>query len=329
MWHFRFFGAIAAVLALLGFMEARMALAAHPSSLESSLDLSPGIPAKAESFQIAVMGNSAIPMDMPSEPFVKKAPSQKPAAETPKAIPRASTPEKKKIKQSVATPAPANPPVEEEGFLTKTFNKLVGNSDASKEAAPKAELQKMADKNAEPAKEEEGLLTRTLKSLVGGDEKKEEKKETKNNLNPLNMAPTGSATQQKEVEQPKTAKSETKQTLKDSFEKLIGVGSVEEKVDPKTVSADPVVEKTQSAETKKSGGLLDNILGGGDKKEPSQQAKAKVETVEKKAPEPDKPRQITAREYVENEQTQLEEDRGGVKKGKNLLKESFKTLVAE
>ena len=110
------------------------------------------------------------------------------------------------------------------------------------------------------------------------------------------MGPTGSATHKKAEEKPKTAKSETKKTLKDSFEKLIGVGAV-----------DKSATETKPAVTK--------------------QAKAE-KTVEKKAA-PLKPKRVTARKYIENEEAQLEKDRGGVKKGKNVLKESFKALVID
>ena len=51
-------------------------------------------------------------------------------------------------------------------------------------------------------------------------------------------------------------------------------------------------------------------------------------TVEKKAAPP-KPKSITARKYIEDEEAQLEKNRGGVKKGKNVLKESFKTLIID
>ena len=137
--------------------------------------------------------------------------------------------------------------------------------------------------------------------MGGDDDKKKSKKEEttakKEALNPINMVPTGSAKKKKE-EQPKTAISETKKTLKDSSEKLIGVGAV-----------DKPAEETKPAVTK--------------------QAKAEKPVQKKAAPPAPQPKRITARKYLEEEEAQLEKDRGGVAKGKNVLKESFKTLVTD
>ena len=111
------------------------------------------------------------------------------------------------------------------------------------------------------------------------------------------MVPTGTAKKKKE-EEPKTAISETKKTLKDSFQKLIGVGTV-----------DKSAEEPQPPVTK--------------------QAKAEKPVVKKAAPPAPQPKRITARKYIEDEEAQLEKNRGGVAKGKNVLKESFKTLVSD
>ena len=191
-------------------------------------------------------------------------------------------------------------------MLTKTLNTLVGDDKKDEKKAvskpKKPKPQKVAKKKAEPEKKEEGFLTKTLKTLVGGDDdkKKSKKEETtakKEALNPINMVPTGSAKKKKE-EQPKTAISETKKTLKDSFEKLIGVGAV-----------DKSAEEPKPAVTK--------------------QAKAEKPVEKKAAPPAPQPKRITARKYLEEEEAQLEKDRGGVAKGKNVLKESFKTLVTD
>ena len=345
MWHFRFFKTMVAVLALLGFMGSPGTVVAYPIASEFSMSQLPETRGLDGSFQLAVMGNSVVPLDIPTEEFPKKVKSEKPAVEKPKATPKASKkpkatpkkaskPKKVKVKTAKVKKAPAKKPVvveeeegfltrtlktlvggdedknpaskallqksagkksepakQEEGLLTKTFNSLMGGDEDKKNSVSKSKPQKTAKKKPEPAKKEEGLLTRTLKSLVGNDQK-EEKTAKKKSLNPIGMDPTGSATHKKVEEGPKTAKSETKQTLKDSFEKLIGVGAV----DKSAIETKPKVTK---------------------------QAK-----VEKKAA-PKKPERITARKYIENEEAQLEKSRGGVKKGKNVLKESFKTLIAD
>jgi hypothetical protein len=356
MWHFRFFGTILAVLALLGFMESPTALAAQPDSSEFSMSQPRDTRGLVGTFQLAVMGNNAVPLDMPVENFSQKAQPEKPAVEKPKATPqKASKPKKKKVKTARVKKAPAKKPVaavkEEEGFLARTLKTLLHDGDDKKKAASKSMLQKSAgeepaleekeglltktfnmlvsdgddkkkspssesppqktaeNKKSKPEKKEDGLLTKTLKRLMGGD-KKEEQTAKKTDLNPIGMVP-GSATKKKTEEQPKTAKSETKATLKDSFEKLIGVGNVKDAGD------------SQPAKNKEFAGPL----GGGDKKNSSKLVKAE-ETVEK-TPAPAKPRKFTARKYVDNEEAQLEKNRGGVEKGKNVLKESFKHLVSD
>jgi hypothetical protein len=347
MWHLRFFGTQFAVLALLSFMGSQAALAGYPASSEFSMNQSQEARGLDGSFQVAVMGSSTSPLDIPTETFPKKAQSEKPVIEKPQVTPpavekpkanskKASKPKKKKVKTANVKKAPAkkSAPVvvkkEEDGFLTKTLKTLVGDDSTSKSLEKKEEglltktlntlvgddkkdekkavskpkkpePQKVAKKKAEPEKKEEGFLTKTLKTLVGGDDdkKKSKKEETakKEVLNPINMVPTGSAKKKKE-EQPKTAISETKKTLKDSFEKLIGVGAV-----------DKPAEETKPAATK--------------------QAKAEKPVKKKAAPPAPKPKRITARKYLEEEEAQLEKDRGGVAKGKNVLKESFKTLVTD
>ena len=224
----------------------------------------------------------------------------------------------------------SEPEKKEEGLLTKTFKQLVGDDDAKKDAASKSKMQKMAEEKSEPEKKEEGLLTRTLKSLVGGD-KKEEPKTKKKTLNSINAAPTGSTTQEKEEEQPKTAKSETKKTLKNSFEKLIGVGAVSDDGDSQAGKTDSTVGETKSAKKQESGGLLDGILGGSKKKKDSSATKqAKVKDTAEGKSAPAKPKRITARKYVEEEEEgRVKKNYAGAKKGKNVLKESFKSLVTD
>jgi hypothetical protein len=358
MWHSRFFGTVLAVLMLSGFIGSQSALAAYPIS-DFSISQPPAAHSLNGSFQLAVMGNSAVPLDIPLEKTPEKVQPAKPAVEqskvtpkvtqkvakpnptVPKPVKKASKPKQKKVKKANVKKAPAAKPVEEEGFFTKTLKSLVGGDDDKKDTAsskslvqktavkkpekkeegmltktlktlvgddekktaiPTTKAQKTGVKSAEPEKKEEGLLTKTLKTLVGGDkkDKKAEKTAKKDALNPIDIVPTGSKkTKKKGKEQPKTAMSETKKTLKDSFEKLIGVGAVDEKA---------IEEKSKAA------------------KQATKQAKA-VKKVEKKvAP---KPKRITARKYIESEADQLEKDRGGTKKGKNVLKDSFEKLISE
>lgn len=326
MWHSRFFGTLLAVLALLGFLESQTVLAAYSTSPAFSMSQPQDTRGLDGSFQLAVMGGS--PLDTPQQKSPKKVQPEKPAVEKPKAISKTSRPKKKKVKKANVKKVLAKQPAEE-GLLTKAFKKLVGGDDDKKEAASKSQLQKTSGKKPEPEKKEEGLLTKTLKTLVGGD-KKEEKTDKKNILNPINTAPTGSTVKKKEEEQPKTAKSETKKTLKDSFEKLIGIGAVKDGGDSKSAKTNKPSEETKSAKKEESGGLLDGILGGGDKNNESSVVKqAKAKDTVKKTSAPAKPGKLTARKYIEEEEAQLEKDRGGVKKGKNILKESFKTLVSD
>ena len=364
MWHSRFFGTILAVLAFPGFMGSQTVLAAYPDSPEFSMSQPQGTRGLEGSFQLAVMGSSTAPLDMPPEKSPAKVQPEKPAVKKPIAVMRDSTvppeksaarvqpekpaveqpvaiqkekpkkvskPKKKKVKKANVKKAPAKKPVEEEGFLTKTFKQLLGGGDDKKKAAAKPQMQKTAGKVPEKEKEEEGFLTKTLKTLMGGEKK--EKTAKKNPLNPINMAPTGSATKKQGEEQSKTAKSETKKTLKDSFEKLIGVGAVKDKGDTKSAKTDKPAEATKSAKKKESGGLLDSILGGsGKKKDSSTTKQAKVKDTVKKST-PAKPKRITAKKYIEEEEGQEEgqmnKNYAGAKKGKNVLKESFKTLIAD
>jgi len=331
MWHSRFFGAILAVLALLGFTGGQMALAAYPTSLEVSMSPSQETRGLDGSFQLAVMGGGTAPLDMPPEkspaivqpakPVVETPKATpvavqpaKPVVETPKTTPKVSKPRKQKVKKAKVKKAPAKQPAkEEDGFLTKTFKQLVGSDDDKKKAASNSQIQKTAGKT--PEKEEDGFLTKTLKTLVGGDKKEEEKKAKKNPLSPLNTAPAGSAPKKKVEEQPKTAKSETKKTLKDSFERLIGVGAVSDEGDSKPAKSDKPVEEAKSAK----------------KKDSLATKQAEVKGTVKKASASAKPKKLTAKKYAaddeKGEEAQSSGNYGGAKKGKNLLKESFKTLV--
>jgi len=331
MWHFRFFGTIFTVLALLGFAGSQTALAAYPISSEFSMNQAQETPGFDGSFQLAVMGSGASPLDIPTEKFPKKVKSEKPAAKkpkaTPKVTPKASKPKKKKVKMAKTKKAPAKvpsvkkeegfftktlktlvggdegkkspasnslvqksagkapePAKKEEGLLSKTLSTLVGGDEEKKKSSSKPKLQKTASKKPEPEKKEEGLLTKTLKSLVGSDEKekKKEKKAKKKTLTSIDMAPAAGVAVKKEKKETKTAtaKSETKKTIKDSFQKLIGVGAV----DKSAIKPEPEVTK-----------------------------KAEVKKVVKKKAAP-KPQRITAKKYIEQEEAELEKSRGGVKK---------------
>ena len=346
MRHSRFLGALLAILALFGLMESQTVLAAHPNLSEFSMIQPHDTQGLEGAFQLAVMGGSTVPRDAALEKPVKVAPLEttpekpvevvqpaKPAVEIPKATPKkASKPKKKKVKKASVKKAPAKQP-EEDGFLTNAFKKLVGSDDDKKEAASKSQIQKTSGKKSEPEKKEDGFLTNTLKSLVGGNEK-EEKTDKKNSLNPINTVPISNAAKKKEEKQSKTAKSEAKKNLKDSFEKLIGVGAVKDKGDSKSAKTDKPAEDAKSAKKKESGGLLGGILGGGDKKKDSSATKqAKVKETVKKTTTPAKPRKLAAKKYAGEDEEGKEGESGGnyggAKKGKNLLKESFKTLVTD
>ena len=71
------------------------------------------------------------------------------------------------------------------------------------------------------------------------------------------VAPTVSATKKVEQFEPTTAKSETKETLKQSFENLVDMGG----------GKDPGDSGDAQSAKKDDGGLLTKILGGGDKKD--------------------------------------------------------------
>ena len=109
MWHLRFFGTQFAVLALLSFMGSQAAQAGYPVSSEFSMDQSQEARGLDGSFQVAVMGSSTSPLDIPTEKFPKKTPSKKPVIEKPQVAPpavekpkanskKASKPKKKKVK---------------------------------------------------------------------------------------------------------------------------------------------------------------------------------------------------------------------------------------
>ncbi len=265
-----------------------------------------------------------------------------------------------------AKPADPKPEKEEPGLLTKTLNKLIGNDkdqpaekDSKKKSAKTAKTKTAKAADPKPEKEEPGLLTKALKKLVGSDDDKK-KDAKKNPLNPINIAPTASATQKPKEDKPqaKTVMTETKAALKDSFKKLIGVDAARDKAkasgtvvksakqeesgvtstlkkilgvgdnkDQPAGKAPPA--KTRQAKKEESGGLFKGILDGDGKKKKSTTAKqAQAETSEEPAV---KRTSGQTRKYLGkiSEEDQLDEDRGGVKKGKNILKESFKALVAD
>ena len=333
MRHSRFLGTILTVLGLLGFIGSQTALAGYPISSEFSMSQSQSAQGLDGSFQLAVMNGSTTPVDNPPKQPPAEVEPEKPTPEKkPKAVRKSSKPKKKKIKKAKTKKAPAKKPAEEEGFLTKTFKQLVGSDDDNKKKdASKLQVKKTAVKT--PAPEDESLLTKTLKTQVGSEEM-EEKTAEKNSLNPINTTPADTKTKKIAEEQPKTAKAETKQTLKDSFEKLIGVGAVKDKGDSKSAKTDSPAGETKSAKKKESGGLLDGILGSNDdKKVATAKKSAKVENTVKE-PAPAEPKKLAARKYpvdpdVADDRDQMEKNYGGAKKGKNLLKESFKTLVKD
>ena len=75
MWRSRFFGIMFSALALLAFMGSQTALAAYPTSSESSM--SQQTRGLDGSFQLAVMGCGAVPLDIPKSSEVEKACGQK------------------------------------------------------------------------------------------------------------------------------------------------------------------------------------------------------------------------------------------------------------
>ena len=118
MWHSRFFGTILAVLAFPGFMGSQTVLAAYPDSPEFSMSQPQGTRGLEGSFQLAVMGSSTAPLDMPPEKSPTKVQPEKPAVEQPVAIQKekpkevsqpkkASKPKKKKVKKANVKKAPA------------------------------------------------------------------------------------------------------------------------------------------------------------------------------------------------------------------------------
>lgn len=319
MRHSGFFATGLMVLAFLGFAGTETARASYPASSEFSLNPSAGTPILPESIKLAATGDKVAPP--------KKTQSKAPAAE--------------KQKQPVK---------EEEGFFSKTFNSLIGN-DKDKSADKDSKNKNTAGKK-DGQKEEEGFLAKTLKSLVGNDDDKDKTKTRKKPLNPMEVAPTVSATKKVEKYEPTTAKSETKDTLKKTFENLVDLGGGKDQGDAQSVEKDdggllskilgggdkkdkPAAGKTVKgtpkrkikAAKKDEGGLFDSILGGGDKKKDStaeKQAKVKAKVSQ---PAPTKSRQITAKQKLGSEAENLEKDRGGTEKGKNILKESFKSLL--
>lgn len=347
MWGYRFLGISFAVLACLGLMDRGQALAATSASPDFSMNRPLAASPSEGSFKLAVnAGSQSTQPALPEQP-TEKAAVPKPEKIKKKEVQKASKPKKKKVKAArskkseVKKAQVKKPEKEEEGFLTKTLKVLIGGDDASKSKPDKAS-------GKVPAKEEGGLLTQTLKKLVGGDDdqKQDQKQARQNPLNPINIAPTVSATQKQKKDPPqaKTAKTDVDTTLKGSFKKLIGVDAAKDK-------ASTTVVKSSKQEESGVAATLKKILGGGDKKDPpaagkpagkaqsAKTQKAKIEAsatakqAQAKTAEPPAVQRTSGqtRKYLGkmSEDEQLEEDRGGVKKGKNILKESFKTLVAD
>lgn len=343
MRHYRFIATGLAVLAFFSFiMIGSTALAAYPAESGFARGTSAETLLHPGSFEVAITVDQMVPQVKPPEKITpektpeitKEKSSPKPEKSTKKKSGKVSKSKKKVKKAEVKKPA-APEKKEEQSFISKTLSKLMGDD--------KGKAEKSAD--SKPEKEEPGLLTRALKKLVGGDEDKAKKKTQNNPLNPVNVAPTVSATQKTAADQkPKTAKSETKATLKDSFKKLIGVDAAKDK-------AKASVVKTAEQEDSGMMSAFKKILGGGDKKEKPASGKpagkaplADTKQAKKTSPAPAKQAQAegteapgakpvsgNTRKYLgqQGEEEQLEEDRGGVKKGKNILKESFKILVQD
>lgn len=249
-------------------------------------------------------------------------------------------------------PSAGTPILPESIILAATGDKATTPKNSPKKTQSKAPA---ADKQKPPVKEEEGFFSKTLKSLLGNEDDKGKTKTRKKPLNPMEVAPTVSATKKVEQFEPTTAKSETKETLKQSFESLIDMGGGKDPGDSgdaqsakkddgglltkilgggdkkdkpaagKQVKGTPR-EKTKEAK-KDEGGLLDSILGGGDKKKDPTAAKPVKVKAKVSPPAHTQPRKITAKQTVGSEAENLEKDRGGTQKGKNILKESFKSLL--
>lgn len=326
MRYVRFLGMFLGGVALFGFTGAQTGWAAYssPTDTTSRSVSASGFDGR---FRLAVTGDTTIPaLETESASMVP---------------PEELEPEKKKKKKRKTkvsqAPKPKPKPVEkkeEEGFLSKTYDSLFGDDEKKPEPkAGKAKSAKSKNSKAKDAKaeEEEGFLTNALKTLVGEDEE-EGKGKAKEEINPLEAAPTVSATKGKDKgHKTKTAKTETKEQLKSSFEQLIGSG---DKGDGGKESAPADDAKaTQSAKKDDSGSLLGNLLSGDkdDKGKTKQakveKAKAKAEPVEQKKPRKLQSRKAANSKAIGSEEEQLEKDRGGVKKDNNLLKESFKSLL--
>ena len=296
------------------------------------------VPKPEETNKLAITSGSQSTPSAPPEKPTEKAIVPKPEETKKKEVKKASKPKKKKVKaaqskKSEAKKAQVKKPEKEEAGFIDTLKSLVGVGDASKENLEKAS-------GKAPEKEEPGLLTKALKKLVGGDDDKnsDRKQARQNPLNPINVAPTVSSTQKQQDDPPqaKTAKTDTQTTLKGSFKKLIGVDAAKDKAE----QASNTVVKTSKQEESGVTSVLKNILGGDDKKDPPAAGKpvgkekpgtakqAQAKTSEEPAV---KRTSGQTRKYLgqNSEDEQLEKDRGGVKKGKNILKESFKTLVTD
>ncbi len=78
MWHLRFFGTILAVLTLQGLMGSQTALAVDPVLSKLSMGQPQVMRGLDGSFQLAVMGNNVVPMDIPPEKSPEKAQPEKP-----------------------------------------------------------------------------------------------------------------------------------------------------------------------------------------------------------------------------------------------------------
>jgi len=271
MRQINFLGISFAMLALLGLMESGQALAAYSAAPDFSMNRPLAASPSEGTFKLAVtVGNETLQLALPEKP-AETAVVPKPEKTKKKEIKKASKPKKKKVKTAQSKKSEAQkaqvkkPEKEEESFLTKTLKLLVGGDDAKKEDASQVKLEKASGKA--PEKEEPGLLTKTLKKLIGGDDdqKIDPEKAKQNPLNPLNIAPTVSATQKQKEDKPQaqTAKTETQATLKGSFKKLIGVDAAKDKA--KTLDT---VVKSSGKEESGVTAALKKILGGGDKKDP-------------------------------------------------------------
>ncbi len=233
-------------------------------------------------------------------------------------------------------PAPPSVPAKPEAQAPKPAEKKKKEKKAAP-ARPKVKRTKKKTATAPgdkgKAKEEEekkpGFLTRTLKKLVGEDE------ESKSQESQKPGAAQASGTGDKAQAQPAGEKEDS---LKSTFKKLIGIGASEEKKAEEQAKAQSRPQSGKTAKQEESEGLgstLKNILGGDEdkeKKSPAKTEEPQQKEVVKAKPAPVKSTagksRTLAKKELGAEEEELEEGRK-IKKGQNVLKNSFKELVKD